>query len=989
MKTLQLIWLSILLSVNAVAQNSDNVGFEFGDFTNWDAYTGRCCGGTFSYSGPLNGRHTIVKDTGFDLNSNNTISYLAPDGGNYSVRLGNSNVGSEAERLSTSFMVTSDNANLTYMYAVILEDPPMHPYNDKPKFEIRILDEKGNQIPGPCGNYKVTAGFDTDGWEQLGDIRYKNWTKVTVDLSQYIGKIMTIEFTTEDCGWSGHFGYAYIDADIGNSEIKVANFCKDADSITLSAPEGYVKYKWMPGGETTRSIIIRNPVPGDTFTVDLINEAGCNALLTNVLKQYDYPVIDHIPDTTICRGQSVCLKANARGQGITYYWSGYSKPMQKLCIKPDSATQLIVTARNKNNCFNEKSIDTVTVFVDNHMTFNLCCDGYLCRGDTVLLKSPIKSSHYEWSDTALPPNTIHDSFGYFIIRDESPISLKVWDVVCSYQSVVHFKFPVDSITTFYFCDGDSDIRFKAPNAKTWLWSHNGDTTQSSIVHDPQDSQYIYVNLDTLKCSNMYRILLIKNKEIIPVLIVPKDTFLCSGNQIKLTGYDAAKPGRVGYWYTDNSCCFPNGTIIYPLKNIQYYYRINGNCKVSNVDTFRITIDSQAFFKLDKNIFTCFGDSVTLDPKVNSGSFIWSSYPLGFNSSDSVIRIKPLNKTIYFLTHYLKGCSFTASTTLDFYKRPDKKIINYCETSSPKLTLSADKKYNNFHWDPTNDTTSFTTINLPTLLKEVRLHCTLENGCKDTIYYLLNKLNVPIIQGPNDTMICINGTINPDVKGKKSGYHYYWNNTDSSFYSTQMNPIIQVAHSDWYKIRVTNESDCYGSGSIDSFFVSFDYNVIPVFGKDTSICQGKSVKLAPLSGKGNFHWSSIPPGFSATSKYIIVTPKVQTKYILTISDNKCKGNPNGITVFFLKKDTLYIPNIFTPNDDGINDVFKITTHNYEAFNLNIFNRWGQKVFFSNTDAISWDGMFDGTQAPDGVYFYTLEIKTNCEDINNSGTISLYR
>jgi hypothetical protein len=169
---------------------------------------------------------------------------------------------------------------------------------------------------------------------------------------------MTIEFTTEDCGWSGHFGYAYIDAEIGNSEIKVTNFCKDADSVILTAPEGYTKYRWIPGGQTTQSIIIRNPVAGDIFKVELTNEAGCTTLLTNVLTQYPYPVINHhLADTTICLGQSVCLIANATGVGNSYYWSGYSKPMQKLCITPNKTTQLIVTARNKNNCFNEKSVN--------------------------------------------------------------------------------------------------------------------------------------------------------------------------------------------------------------------------------------------------------------------------------------------------------------------------------------------------------------------------------------------------------------------------------------------------------------------------------------------------------------------------------------------------------------------------------------------------------------------------------------------------------
>lgn len=154
----------ILIASYSVCQNCNNVGFENGDFSNWIGYKGSCCGGTITIPGIVNGRHTITSGTGTDINSNNLITYVAPGGGKYSVRLGNDNVGSKAERLKTTFLVDQSNASFTYQYALILQDPRNHPPVDKPKFEVRVIDQSGQVVGGPCGYYQVTAGPATKEW---------------------------------------------------------------------------------------------------------------------------------------------------------------------------------------------------------------------------------------------------------------------------------------------------------------------------------------------------------------------------------------------------------------------------------------------------------------------------------------------------------------------------------------------------------------------------------------------------------------------------------------------------------------------------------------------------------------------------------------------------------------------------------------------------------------------------------------------------------
>ena len=89
--------------------------------------------------------------------------------------------------------------------------------------------------------------------------------------------------------------------------------------------------------------------------------------------------------------------------------------------------------------------------------------------------------------------------------------------------------------------------------------------------------------------------------------------------------------------------------------------------------------------------------------------------------------------------------------------------------------------------------------------------------------------------------------------------------------------------------------------------------------------------------------------------------------------------------------LYIPNAFTPNNDGINDQFKIMSFvNYKIINFEIFNRWGEMVYRSTDNFGSWDGTFRKIPQPTGIYVYQVEIiGPNSKKIFRKGTVTLIR
>jgi len=280
--------LVILLSIFAhlqICAQCPNANFETGSFAGWQGTTGDCCPINLPNNGIANGRHTVTSGLGTDPRTCNNVTIVAP-GSTFSARLGNNNVGAEAEGLSYTFLVTPTSTLITYQYAVVFEDPG-HIIEEQPRFESRVLLQNGDTIP--CTEFSVTAasnipGFQTcpgiDGQGNNIQISYKNWTTVGVDVSAYVGQNVTLQFQTGDCSLGGHYGYAYVDANCGPLEAQV-QYCAGSDSAIVTAPIGFASYQWSNGATTQQITVDPNTI--SNLTCIITSFSGCQALLTTNL----------------------------------------------------------------------------------------------------------------------------------------------------------------------------------------------------------------------------------------------------------------------------------------------------------------------------------------------------------------------------------------------------------------------------------------------------------------------------------------------------------------------------------------------------------------------------------------------------------------------------------------------------------------------------------------------------------------------------------
>ncbi len=345
--------------INPTLENSGgtqpctNVDFETGDFTGWEGTIGcntshsscrtNCCDSPCTVpigctiSGFGNTRHVIMSD-GLDPIGN--FPRVLP-GGTYSLRLGNIIAGAEAESIMQTFLVTEENSTYTYYYAVVLEDPG-HIQSQQPRFRVEMLDQNNQIIP--CSEFDVSAGQGIEGFTTI-DINfsryvYKPWSPNVVDLSNYIGQTVTIEFSTFDCGLGAHAGYAYIDGSCFQDAIEVLNEpCSNIILPFYNAAVGtYIDetYLWDFGDGNTSTEALPTHVynTGGTYTVSLTisysGSTGCNSRYfeediniedecpcKNSVINADFELgnvgfgTGTIPNVCSCQSQSYCVVKNS------------------------------------------------------------------------------------------------------------------------------------------------------------------------------------------------------------------------------------------------------------------------------------------------------------------------------------------------------------------------------------------------------------------------------------------------------------------------------------------------------------------------------------------------------------------------------------------------------------------------------------------------------------------------------------------------------
>ena len=287
--------------------NCPNSNFNLGNWTDWTGCYGfyditcNCKTQGFLTTGahPL---HKIITAPGWhDIKTCSGLLNVFP-GESFSARLGDTmytaNSGTapcgrtiykEAE-LKYAIAVTSSSYLFIYRYAVVLQTGGhVPPSSYQPDFKIQITNSSGAVLDSVCGYYYITAqlsGLPVAGWNRCqndanGNVYWKDWTTVGMNLSQYLGQTVYVNFKVRGCSYDTHFGYAYISTYCSALQIQTA-LCQGDSSATLTAPPGFKHYLWSTT-DTTESITVPHPVTGSSYWCKLTSYNGCSDTIHNNL----------------------------------------------------------------------------------------------------------------------------------------------------------------------------------------------------------------------------------------------------------------------------------------------------------------------------------------------------------------------------------------------------------------------------------------------------------------------------------------------------------------------------------------------------------------------------------------------------------------------------------------------------------------------------------------------------------------------------------
>lgn len=247
--------------------------------------------------GVVPGRHTLITQQGTDPRTGGLLPLLPP-GENAVIKLGNENIGAQAESLVYTFTVDPDQPIVILKYAVVLEDPN-HISEMQPRFIIQMLNNQ-DELLSDCMKYDVIASDSIPGFQTYGFTRWRPWTINAFDLSTYIGQTVKFQVITLDCGAGAHYGYAYFTASCISNHLTVSG-C-NGDQVTLSAPSDFESYLWNNGNtSSSATYTIQNNF---TASCAISTVTDCHVVLFATFLNQDIPTQDQTFYDTICQGDS-------------------------------------------------------------------------------------------------------------------------------------------------------------------------------------------------------------------------------------------------------------------------------------------------------------------------------------------------------------------------------------------------------------------------------------------------------------------------------------------------------------------------------------------------------------------------------------------------------------------------------------------------------------------------------------------------------------
>lgn len=544
------------------------------------------------------------------------------------------------------------------------------------------------------------------------------------------------------------------------------------------------------------------------------------------------------------------------------------------------------------------------------------------------------------------------------------------------------------------CQGDSVILTTStplPSNLTFKWLLNGNIlpgATNDTLFAKTEGTYRMIITDQCNESDTSLTAVITIKVIVSNIA---DKSICFGDSVQLV----ATGGSSYSWTPTTGLSNPNIANPYakPTASQQYIVTIvSGSCTVK--DTVMVYIRDN--IDAGPNQTICLGDSIQLNA-TGSASYAWNPNPTLSDTSVQNPYVKPINTQTYYVWGAVGGCKTLDSvqiSVVSFITVSAGSDTSICAGDSAQLHASGATVYS---WGPAISLSNVSSPSpyakpLSTTMYEVSGTI---GSCfdKDSVWVIV-KTTPKINLGP-DTVKCADQpfTFLPAVS---DGDLYNWEPSTEISDPTILNPYSLSDSSQTYILTATNIGT--GCSSSEDIFVAVQKPVARF-----SLSQTTGVTPFTVSPQNTssplplqYNWEIMDTvSFFYTNKEPTHTFAKQGTYtiLLTVTDNRGCMDSTSAEITTYINGNIYVPNVFTPNGDGVNDVFDVhyPRETILALHGSIWNRWGKQIYeFSAPDNKWWDGTFDNKDAVSDVYFYIIDaVDFTQQNIRLTGTVTLLR
>ncbi|MDO8367702.1 MAG: gliding motility-associated C-terminal domain-containing protein [Saprospiraceae bacterium] len=772
----------------------------------------------------------------------------------------------------------------------------------------------------------------------------------------------------------------------------------NGQSVVLgqTVPQSGVTYSWTPNDGSLSDPNAANPIatPLQTTVYTLMASNGpCTTTRVVTVAVVNLDLQLSVQDTALCRGQSLEITATVNPSGTPINWT----PLTQLQVQPGGGTALAspktdivyTVSASLPGCMRK---ETLSILVDS-LPANLSIapiDTLVCAGTQVLLVSPAYSGalypdlQFVWQTTS---GQIFPDSQYFFLANPSQstvyqrITTKGACVDTASATINVIQVPILTITPAnpQLCLGESTplVVSNTAGLTNLLWTPP--VGLSCIVCTnptaaPSTTTTYQFTADVANgCTTTASVTVEVNQQ--PQFQFPNDT-LCAGESILL---NLIADSTVSYSWTSNPPGFlssdaqPTDT---PAQTTTYLVTMENGCTVQR--QFVIPVIPAGTLMLSDSATVCAGISAQLTASGNyPGTYLWSNGATG-----QVIPVVPTQTTTYTVTYSYPlpnvQCQIIDSVTvgvqgevaqvqfpLDILLCPgDSVLLNsastpgatYTWSSNPPIFTSNDPIPPVFY--PEESATYAVTTTLG--------NCTVTYAVEVIVFN-------PQMTVSEDTTICAGEPVTITAEALLTG-DYLW--TPGGILPTFVDTVTANIQ---YTLRFE-----YGEGCV--YEDTVNVMVIPSFtlklfsDPDTNrINVGEPIMLdafVPGTNVSNFifEWlenNSDPVG--NTQKITVIpetTDSTVTYFVTVVSPAGCVQSAS--ITFTIVQPNIKIPNAFTPNGDGANDSFGLAFVEGVATveKMEIYTRWGQKIFASTDPNARWDGAIGDKDAPSDVYVYII-------------------